>query len=338
MKTSAKLEENDIKPFDLIAGQSEHIETDRQRLLSKKDSFVTVPCPACEASNFHVEFEKNGLEYVRCADCETLFVNPRPTEHILEECYSQSAVYEYWNKYIFPATDKARREGIYLERIERILEICKKHGLKEGGTLMEVGSGFGSFCDELNKTGYFKRIVAIEPTQDVAQSCRGLGLEVIEKPIEKVSADEINPDIIVSFEVVEHLFSPKDFYTNCSKLLNPGGLVVTTCPNIKGFDNLVMGKLSSSIDHEHLNYFHPDSLALLLSRCGFEVIEKLTPGKLDAQLVRNRGVLKGILSLDNQPFLKHVLIDKWEELGGKFQEFLADNLLSGHMWIVGKKK
>lgn len=332
------LQENDIKPFDLIAGQEKFIKADRERLLKNKADFVKVGCPACGSADSKFEFDKNGIEYVSCVQCETVYVNPRPTAEILGKCYAQSEVYEYWNKYVFPSTDEARRKGIYRERLERILGLCQKQGMSGNCTLMEIGAGFGSFCDEANKMDFFKRVIAIEPTPEGAKRCREKGLEVIQKPVEQIQLDEIVPDIIVSFEVIEHLFSPEDFFLNCYSLLKKGGMVIISCPNIKGFDNIVLGKNSSSVDHEHLNYFHPKSLATLMNRSGFDVIESLTPGKLDVQLVKNRGVEKGILSLDDQPFLKQILVDGDEDLCREFQVFLADNLLSGHMWMAGVKK
>lgn len=99
----------------------------------------------------------------------------------------------------------------------------------------------------------------------------------------------------------------------------------------------MLGELSSTIDHEHLNYFHPESLASLVSNCGFLLVEISTLGKLDAELVKNE-ILKGTFSLENRPFLKQLLIDKWNETNENFQEFRADNLLSGHMWMVTSKK
>ena len=332
VKNKNRLLENDIRPSELMSGQIKHIEADRKRLLSHKEKFVNVPCPACECENSRLEFVKNELKYVKCTCCETMFVNPRPTAEILEECYSNSSVYEFWNKYVYPITTKARCEGIYRFRLERIMNICKNHGFTNC-TLMEIGAGSGSFCKEANNTGYFDRVIAVEPTPDGAESCRKKNVEVIEKAIEKVVIDKGKVDIIVSFDVIEHLFSPKNFFINSSNLLRNGGLIIITCPNIKGFDNLVLGKLSSSIDHEHLNYFHPESLALLMSKCGFRLVEILTPGKLDAELVRNE-VLKGNFSLENHPFLEQVLIHKWEETSENFQNFLSDNLLSGHMWMI----
>ena len=97
-----------------------------------------------------------------------------------------------------------------------------------------------------------------------------------------------------------------------------------------------MKELSENVDTEHLNYFNPDSLTKLFNSCGFEVIEKLTPGELDAELVRKK-ILEGRLNLSDNYFLKQILIDNWNQVGDNFQKFIKDNSLSSHLWIVAKK-
>jgi len=67
-----------------------------------------------------------------------------------------------------------------------------------------------------------------------------------------------------------------------------------------------------------------------------QVIETLTPGKLDADIVRNM-TLKEKIDLENNTFIKAISLDKWDKSGEAFQEFLSDNLMSGHMWAVAKK-
>jgi len=143
--------------------------------------------------------------------------------------------------------------------------------------------------------------------------------------------------VIASFGVLEHLFSPRDFLRGCANILSPGGLLVLTCPNAKGFDVMTLGPVSDTVDAEHLNYFHPASLAHLLGECGFSTLEAFTLGKLDAELVRKKAVA-GEFDLSDQPFLRHVLIDEWERAGAAFQRFLVDNQLSSHMWIVAEKR
>ncbi len=331
----AILKENEIRPEQLMQGQAQAFAADIRRLLQHKSQFVLVPCPACGSEKARQAFEKYGLTFMVCLDCETAFMNPRPTPTILEWYYATSENYRYWNKYIFPASEKSRREKIFRPRAERIVDICQRNNI-ENGALLEVGAGFGTFCEEVQHLAIFRRVIALEPTPDLAETCCRKGLEVIEKPIEQVHFASNGIDIIASFEVIEHLFSPKDFLLNCANMLSPGGLLVVTCPNIKGFDIVVLQALSDTVDVEHLNYFHPASLSHLVTKCGFETLEVLTPGKLDAELVRKK-ILAGELNVSSQPFLKQVLIDGWEWAGDNFQRFLADNKLSSHMWLVARK-
>jgi 2-polyprenyl-3-methyl-5-hydroxy-6-metoxy-1,4-benzoquinol methylase len=330
------LRENDIRPDHLMQGQAERFAADVRRLLRERPRFVPVACPACGADAARPGFRKYDLDYVSCTRCDTLYISPRPAPAVLERYYAESENYRYWNHYIFPASEPARRERIFRPRAYRTAELCRRHGL-EGGVLLEVGAGFGTFCEEVQALGLFRRVVAVEPTPDLAATCRRKGLETLQKPIEAVDADEVGRvDVVAAFEVLEHLFSPFDFLTACRERLAPGGLVVLTCPNGKGFDVAVLGPLSGTVDVEHLNYFHPESLSHLLRRCGFEPLEILTPGELDAELVRKK-VLAGEFDLSGQPFLTQVLIDAWDRCGGPFQRFLADNLLSSHMWALARK-
>lgn len=143
--------------------------------------------------------------------------------------------------------------------------------------------------------------------------------------------------MITNFELIEHLFCPKDFVKSCYDALSSEGLLILTTPNIKGFDLVTLGKISTNIaGPNHINYFHPASLTLLLENSGFKVVEVLTPGKLDAELVRKKIISKE-LDITNNPFLQLILIDRWDEIGKNFQNFLSSNNLSSHMWIVAKK-
>lgn len=333
--TNNSFSEADIRPSEFMAKETELFEEGIRQLMTKKDQFVHVPCPACGADDAQEEFQKSSQRYVKCEQCETVYINPRPSIQLLSEYYSTSVYYDYWNDYIFPKSEQIRREKIFKPRVQRLARILRRLDLKPK-TLLEVGAGFGTFCKEIEELNIFERILAVEPTAKLAQSCRERGLEVFQQNVEELTIDHNEIDVIVSFEVIEHLFSPSDFIAHCGRLLSPGGLLVLTCPNIKGFDIEVLQNLSDSIDPEHLNYFHSDSLSLLVELNGFKVIEIQTPGKLDAELVRKK-VLSDQYDLSGQPFLKRVLIEQWDELGQPFQEFLAANKLSSHLWLAAIK-
>jgi 2-polyprenyl-3-methyl-5-hydroxy-6-metoxy-1,4-benzoquinol methylase len=328
--------ENDIRPKSLVDGQRKAFLADVASLIKNRNGFIKVPCPSCGSAEYVQKFEKYGFTYVGCKKCETLYTNPRPTPKILDDFYAHSKGYEYWNKYTFPASEKMRRNKIFVPRVNRILDICKKYGVNTN-SILEVGNGFGTFCEELLTRKIFRRVAGVEPTPDLAKTCRKKGIEVFESLFEKTKFKKTDKfDIIANFEVIEHLFDPKEFIRKCNSLLKKGGLLVLTCPNSKGFDFEVLGKECNNIDHEHLNYFNPKSIKLLALNNGFEVLEISTPGRLDAELVRTK-ILEGFFDVSNQKFLQTVLIDSWDSLGEKFQDFLVENKLSSSMWMVAKK-
>lgn len=328
------LQVNDIRPSEIMINFKGTLLEDIKYLIKQKSGFIKIKCPACNKSESIVKFRKYSMIFHECRHCRTVYTNPRPTEKILADFYKQSKCYKYWNDVIFPASEKARREKIFKPRVNKILEICKKYSVPTK-TLVEVGAGFGTFLEELRSRKVFSSMVGIEPTPNLARTCRNKNLIIIEKSIEEVPPNSLKADIIVNFEVIEHIFSPKKFLQSCNNILKRGGILVITCPNILGFDIQTLGAISDTIDAEHLNYFNPESLAHLLEETGFAVIEKKTPGVLDADLVRNK-ILSKEFELHN-PLLKMILVEKWTKVGSYFQEFLQNNLLSSNMMLVARK-
>lgn len=332
----SSLKEDSLRPRHLMADQRIAALTDLGRMLSRCSEFMDVACPACGHNESLPRYIKNGIRYVDCPQCQTMYVNPRPPPAVLDWFYKESPNYAYWNKHVFPASEPARRAHIFVPRVDRLLDICQRHGVPTQA-LLEVGAGFGTFCAELMSRQVFQKVVGVEPTPDLARTCRERGIETIEKPVEHIAVEQGGQfDVVASFEVIEHLFNPVDFIQHMTRLLRPGGLMMLTCPNGQGFDIETLGPLSTSVDHEHLNYFNPRSLAGLLARSGLDVLESSTPGKLDAELVRNK-VLEGVFTLDDQPFLKTMLLDGWAEHGQAFQDFLVARGLSSNLWIVARK-
>jgi len=326
------LKEEDIRPLDLVKLQHGYVKEDIRWLQERKNEFIETACVACNSEDYQLMYQKNGFSYVKCKQCETLFMNPRPSLKNLNDFYRNSKNYKFWSKYIFPETENARRKNIVKPRVDRIIEICKKHNI-DTDTIVEIGSAYGSFCEEMMERNKFKNVIAVEPTPDLAAICRKKGLKVIESMVELIPEEELKANVIVNFEVIEHLFDPRNFLLSMKKNIKNGGLLILSCPNGEGFEMMEMGVESTTLDHEHLNYFNTKSLPILMETIGFEILEVLTPGVLDADIVR-----KGLINqqVKEDLFLKKILVDAWGEYGDNFQKFLQDNLLSTHMWIVAR--
>ena len=331
-----KLTESELCPPALLAEQQRAFEKDIERLLlTRRDEFVSVPCPACAGTHGTFIFRKYELEFRRCGNCGTLFMSPRPSQTVLADYYKNAESYAFWAEKIFPASEASRRKKIHEPWYAKIREYCTRYQVPLG-KLVEVGAGFGTFCGVAKDANEFGRLLAVEPTPGLAEHCRSRGLDVIEEPIEALSNIAIDADVVVSFEVIEHIFDPKAFVTTLRRILKPGGLLVLSCPNGEGFDIAMLGAASLAVDAEHINLFNPNSLAHLLRESGFEVLESTTPGRLDAEFVRD-AALNGTIDLTNDPFLQRVLVDDWETLGWPFQIFLSENAMSSHMWTVARR-
>jgi SAM-dependent methyltransferase len=296
------------------------------------DSFVYSPCPACNTKSYSSIFEKAGFFYARCTKCKTLYAILRPTVELLAEFYVHSETLNFFSKYIFPASQDARIEHIYKPRLARILAICQRYN-NIGGSLVEIGAGSGQFLNLVQQAKKFSRCLAIEPSAGLAQDCRNLGLETLEMPVERYRGESV--DVVCSFEVIEHLFSPVDFIDNAYRVLSDHGLCILTTPNGLGFDVLELGKDSTTVGITHLTLFNPESISILMEKCGFRVLEISTPGKLDVSLLRE--AWRNVICTPSN-FLRYMLMETTEHVAEEFQKFLQDNLLSSHMWVVAEKK
>lgn len=335
------LREAEIRPDNTMEEGERLHRKDLDRLRVSMPNWKSVPCPACASTETQFEMSKYEMNFEKCARCATIFLNPRPDKDELERHYIQSETYAYWNEFVFPPSEDARRTKVFRPRVDLIVELCQKYDVPTN-LLVEVGAGFGTFLEEVKSRGVFKRLIGIEPTPDLVKTCRKRGLEMIDKTIEDVDRAEIlqpneKIDVMASFEVIEHLLEPKQFVLKCASLLTKGGLLVLSTPNCKGFDVASLREKSHSIDPEHVVVFNTDSIATLLESCGFKVLERRTPGRLDAELVR-KGILNGDCHLGSIPFFREVLIDRFDELGEPFQDFLSQNNMSGNMLVVAVRQ
>lgn len=327
---------SDIRPDALIAGMLEAQKNDIELLKSWSNDFVEIDCPTCSHVERSFLYCYNAMQFQRCSACGMQYISPRPTPRQLADFYARSENYRYWAKNIYPASEDIRRKEIFGPRARLVAGLCRQRDAG-GGKLVEVGPGYGLFLEELAKTDVFEKLIGIEPSSELAEICRHRSLEIIELPYEQVGPG-LQADVIASFEVIEHLFDPLAFAAWIHSSLRSGGLAILTCPNIEGLDMLMLGCEASGVDHQHLNYFSPQTFRRLLKRAGFDAIEIRTPGLLDVDLLR-RAWREGKIS-DTQigPFLLKIMRDADQELDCRFQEFLQSALLSSNMMAIASKK
>ena len=327
------MKEQEIRPKDIFYEYLRLSENDAKKCFPSNKRYK-IDCPACKSSNLRDEFEKNSFTYVSCNSCHSLFLSPRPSEESFNEFYKDSKSSKYWAENFFPATAESRREKIFKPRVKRINNLCNELGFNPS-VVMDIGAGYGIFLEEWRKVASNSRVIGVEPSKHLANICRKKDIEVIEEVAEDVKGFDSMVDLLVCFEVLEHIHSPIDFINKLHKLIKPGGYILLSTLTIDGFDLQVLWDKSDSISPpHHINFFSINGFHALLNQCGFKDINTFTPGVLDVDIVNN-AILKNPEIIKNHRFLKKIIKD--DLLSKSFQEYLSKNKLSSHAWIMAKK-
>lgn len=328
------MKESSIRPKKLLKEYIDLCEKDALKFFKKKNTKIS-NCVACNSSNLAIDFVKYGFQYMKCLNCGSLFLNPRPPLEEFDGFYRKSESAKYWSDIFLPAVSEQRRNLIIKPKAKRIQNIIKK-SKTEKFTIIDVGAGYGTFLEEFKKLFPNSNLIAIEPSLSLAERCKSKGIQVINSILEEVP-DQFNEkgDIIVCFEVFEHVHNPLDFLKNMKSLCKKGGTLLITSLSIDGFDLQLLRQNSNQIHPpHHINFFSKKGFLNIFQNLNLKEIKLSTPGLLDVDIVRNYFSEKtNVRGLD--PFLEKIVFD--EVLSKKFQDFLKDNCLSSHIWIQGKK-
>lgn len=155
--------------------------------------------------------------------------------------------------------------------------------------ILDLGCGNGSFSNSLTKLGY--AVVGIEESacgikiaQQTYPDCH-----FIQGSIYNLSELELQHsfDVVISVEVIEHLFNPNALVTAAKYYLKPGGKLIITTPYHGYLKNLALAILGKMDDHfnalwsgGHIKFFSVPTLTKLLETEGCNEIKFQYAGRI----------------------------------------------------------
>jgi 2-polyprenyl-6-hydroxyphenyl methylase/3-demethylubiquinone-9 3-methyltransferase len=156
--------------------------------------------------------------------------------------------------------------------------------------IFEIGCGNGSVANELAAMGF--DVTGIEP------SCDGIAYAKSAYPSLNIFSGSAYDDladqygkypIVISLEVVEHLYYPRKFATTIYDLLEPGGLAIISTPFHGYWKNLALSLTGKMDDHftalwdgGHIKFWSMSTLSILLREAGLADISFLRVGRIPA--------------------------------------------------------
>ena len=155
--------------------------------------------------------------------------------------------------------DYLYQTGASASHIEYFMDFAWKIDLPRGN-ILDIGCNDGSLLSEFKARDW--KCLGIEPSKELCNICKQVeGIKVVNDyfPSIKIRGKF---DIITAFNVFAHNDNPRLFLEEMGKLLKPEGRIyILTTP--ARLDNFY---------HEHISYFTPQSMMVLASKCGLDVV------------------------------------------------------------------
>ncbi len=154
--------------------------------------------------------------------------------------------------------------------------VAAAHGdLLRGGVVVEAGSGEGYGAAILREAGA-RLVVALE-LDEAAASHAGSTYTGVTTTRANLAAMPLAPgsaDVLVSLQVIEHLWDLPAFLLDCAAAVRPGGLVVVTTPNRPVFSP-GLGRGERPTNPFHVEELDAEQLASLLTGSGLADVDVL---------------------------------------------------------------
>ena len=94
-------------------------------------------------------------------------------------------------------------------------------------------------------------------------------------------------DLLLSTEVIEHVYDPRGFLANAYRMMSPGGYIVVTTPYHGYLKNLVMavtGRMDKHFtvlwDNGHIKFWSEKTLRQVMTEAGFMDLKFYGSGRL----------------------------------------------------------
>jgi SAM-dependent methyltransferase len=220
-------------------------------------------CPVCGAGKSSTIYADardpitlDHFHVMRCSVCALAFTAPRPAD--LDRYYPQR--YRAYGPMVTRVL-----QTLYSWRVSRWVRMKPK-----GGSVLEVGCGPGLMLAAFKRRGW--TVLGIERNEAAAEIGRSkFGVDIVSTPIEYLPS-EARFDLIIMFQVLEHIGDPVELLRECSKRLAPNGKLIVNVPNFSSWQARFTGSKWLHLDvPRHLLHYNPQTLATTLDRAGLNL-------------------------------------------------------------------
>ena len=232
-------------------------------------------CLICNSEKLEDMTRYSEVELCSCNDCGFIFCKKIPCKDDILEYYSTH--YDR-TSYLSPVT---------ISRYNEILD--RFEPFRKTGNLLDVGAGYGFFLEIARQRGW--NVHGTELTDEALDHCTAQGLTMFKGELQNIDFGNLEFDVLISIEVIEHINNPIEYLTKMNEILRPGGTIYVTTPNFNSYLRYRLKENYNVIEYpNHLGYYTKKTLGKLFNDHGFTTNKIQTTGISLTRLRTSKGI------------------------------------------------
>lgn len=307
-----------MMPLNVI--QEAEISRFRERLLDGTYRWVTVTaCAICGCREGYIVAEKdrygNPMDTVLCANCGLLYTKDLLDSASLKRFYSEQYRDMYEGKHF--ALDEAAMQAYWESlgigpRLAR--NIARASGLRTGATVLEIGTGGGWNLQRFHAMGF--RVIGYDLDATFLEAGRARGLDLRQGGTKEAITAGDRADIVLLFDVIEHLDEPVEELERIAAILGDGGHVFIKTAGLRAaLYGKAEGDILGYLQNAHTYLFERRTLEMLMRKAGYRTVtcseqifglfrlDPILPRPDFANLGRGAGVLRTCQRIERMQWL-----------------------------------
>jgi Methyltransferase domain len=203
--------------------------------------------------------------YVHCGKCDAYYCPTYYSAEQLQSLYQQQAE----NMADVPLGSRERTQNGYLD-------ILRRHS-RMRGALLEIGADLGLFAEACTRAGQFDRIWLSEPNRavhgELARRFAESKATILPamSPAGQVPSGALSTAVMI--HVLDHVPEPRVMLQEVFAALEPVGVLMIVTHNVRSWLARLLGRRWPPFTLQHPQLFSPEAMRMLLTSCGFELLE-----------------------------------------------------------------
>ncbi|KAB1156559.1 class I SAM-dependent methyltransferase [Flavobacterium luteum] len=219
-------------------------------------------CKICEGE---IKLINKKYNLVECVNCKLIFCKSIFSQHEFIDVYNElynkeNSHYERHSKDEFNKILNGHSIKVGFNRSRLIKKTVLNGKCK---SVLEIGSGVGFIGTYIRNHNDAIKYTGVELDKEAFEKSKILNLNTINGDFSVIEKIESNFDVIMMWEVIEHLQDLKLFLELAYKKLNTNGKIILSTPNynkIYNYPNREEDQIFQDLPPIHLNFFTPQNI------------------------------------------------------------------------------